>query len=198
MRASPSTVAARTSPLADCTRSPATCSTAMSPEAVFTSTSPSRPLAATSAEAVAQSRSEPSGQRMRMPTCGVRPKEIQAGPTPKPLPPTPISTVTSLPFSSTVARSIASRVASSSRSASSSTVVRPVSLASTEIRPAAFLTRRRVLPGVSNACTAGLLHLRAGLTTRSSGGTGLHQSGTQQDAGAVRDRVKTGHVRLLS
>ena len=168
------------------------------PTAVFSSTLPSRPVAATSADAVVHSRSESSGHRMRMPTAGVRPKVIQAGPTPKPLLPTPISTVTSLPFSSTVARSIASRVASSSRSASSTTVVRPVSLGSTEIRPAAFLTRRRVLPGVSNACTAGLLDLARRPDDAVVGRNGAAPVRKQQDSGAVRDRVKTGHVRLLS
>ena len=135
--------------------------------------------------------------------CGRRPAACdrmrsRPGPTPKPMPPTPISTETSLPFISTVARSIAWRVVSSSRSASSSTVVRPVSLGSTEIRPEAFLTRRRVLPGVSNTCTAGLLQLARRLDDAVVGWFGAAPVRKQQDSGAVRDWVKTGHVLLLS
>ena len=198
MRASPSTRSARTSPLAEWKRRPATWSTCTSPEADFASTSPSRPRAATSADAVGSRASEPSGQRIRTPTCGVRPNEIQAGPMPKPLPPMPISTTTSPPLSSTVACSIASRVASSSRSASSSTVV-SVGLGRLDRDgPAGLRMRSRGLPGVSNACTARLLPRRVGLTNRSSR-TGLTKSAARSRTPAPKGiGVQTGHVPLLS
>src|SRR5690349_14652158 len=132
------------SPLAASTRASATTSpNSTSPEPVWTWTAPKRPRPSTSAEPVFDSMLVPSGQRTTTSTSALLKR-------PRPRTSTTTSWPSPRPCTSTRASSTAALLASSPRSASSSTVVSCVSAVSSRTSPAPSLMSSRVSPGVWN------------------------------------------------